>query len=221
MTGFGNIINMVFEKAECRFEKAGCRQNSRHCDAPYGKRLQILMSTAAAVIMAAVCSVSCTKDRLETTYSNQEKKIESFISQQLQKEGVTVAYANGSNRVTLVQGEGDELSEKGTVTFFYAAYTFSGSISASNLFATNHKQTAEDSSWSGSEEAGDFEALTMNLKDDEMLKGLKMGLKGVKGGEECYIIFSGKYGFGNKNFGTVAANSALLYHIWVSSVSNE
>lgn len=209
MTGFRHIFK--------RNEKSLCRC-SRHCISIFNHCS--ITGTAAALLMFAAVLVSCTKDRLKATYSSQENKIESFINQQLQKEGVTVTYANGSDRVTLVQGEGDELAENGTVTFFYAAYTFTGSISASNLFATNHKQTAEDSSWGGSEEAGDFEALTLNLKDDDMIQGLKMGLKGVKGGEECYIIFSGKYGFGNKNFGTVAANSALLYHIWVSSISN-
>lgn len=176
---------------------------------------------AAVLTVLLLCPVSCRKERLEATYAKQEDKIASFINQQLQKEGVTVTYAEGADRVTLVQGEGDELSANGTVTFFYAGYTFNGSISNGNLFATNHEQTAADASWTGSAENGDFEAITMNLKDDAMVKGLKKGLVGVKGGEECYILFSGKYGFGNRNFGTIDANSALLYHIWVSSVSNE
>ena len=45
--------------------------------------------------------------------------------------------------------------------------------------------------------------------------------EGVKAGEECEIIFSGKYGFGNDSFGIIPANSALLYKIWVISISNE
>jgi FKBP-type peptidyl-prolyl cis-trans isomerase len=48
-----------------------------------------------------------------------------------------------------------------------------------------------------------------------------MGLEGVKAGEECEIIFSGKYGFGNKAFGMIPAKSALLYKIWVVSISND
>ena len=54
-----------------------------------------------------------------------------------------------------------------------------------------------------------------------MVTGLRNGLVGVKGGEECYILFSGKYGFGNKQSGTIPANSALVYHVWVESLSNE
>mgnify|MGYP002512817307 CR=1 FL=1 len=40
-------------------------------------------------------------------------------------------------------------------------------------------------------------------------------------GEECEIIFSGKYGFGNDVFGIIPANSALLYKIWVVGVAND
>jgi FKBP-type peptidyl-prolyl cis-trans isomerase len=43
----------------------------------------------------------------------------------------------------------------------------------------------------------------------------------VKGGEECQILFTGKYGFGNKAFGIIPANSALVYKIWVESISND
>ena len=61
----------------------------------------------------------------------------------------------------------------------------------------------------------------LNLGEDELVEGLRNGLRGVRGGEECYILFSGKYGFGKKAFGTIPANSALAYHVWVESVSND
>ena len=35
------------------------------------------------------------------------------------------------------------------------------------------------------------------------------------------ILFSGKFGFGNKMIGIIPANSALAYKIWVISISNE
>lgn len=34
-------------------------------------------------------------------------------------------------------------------------------------------------------------------------------------------MFSGQYAFGDNEFGTIPANSALLYYIWVEAVSNE
>lgn len=51
-----------------------------------------------------------------------------------------------------------------------------------------------------------------------MIEGLRNGLEGVRAGEECYIVFSGKYGYGNKVHGNIPVNSALLYHIRVLSV---
>jgi FKBP-type peptidyl-prolyl cis-trans isomerase len=59
------------------------------------------------------------------------------------------------------------------------------------------------------------------VSEYELIPGLKAGLTGVKGGEECQIFFSGKYGFGNESVGIVPANSALVYKIWVESISND
>ena len=39
-------------------------------------------------------------------------------------------------------------------------------------------------------------------------------------GEECYVLFSGKLGFGSRIVGTIPRNSALAYHLWIKSVSN-
>ena len=59
------------------------------------------------------------------------------------------------------------------------------------------------------------------MEDASLLEGLRKGLLGVQPGEECEIVFSGKYGFGKKSFGMIPANSALLYKIWVAGVAND
>ena len=175
---------------------------------------------AAAFILAISCSTSCMKEKLETTYNKQEDQISKYIDSALSRdESFSATRNNGSNRLTKVQGEGEALEADGTVTFYYAGYIFNGNVTASNLFATNHEISAAEANWTITD--GEFEPLTLNLKDNKLLPGLKDGLKGVKGGEECEIIFSGKYGFGNKTFGIIPANSALLYKIWVISVSND
>jgi FKBP-type peptidyl-prolyl cis-trans isomerase len=61
----------------------------------------------------------------------------------------------------------------------------------------------------------------IKMGETQLLEGLKSGLLGVKGGEHCQILFSGKYGFGNEQFGIIPVNSALLYEIWVEAVSND
>ena len=45
-----------------------------------------------------------------------------------------------------------------------------------------------------------------------------LGLEGVRSGEDSYIIFSGRHGFGKKQVGTVPANAPLCYHIRVEEV---
>lgn len=173
------------------------------------------------VLLAAVMAAACTKQSLESTYSKQEERIDSFIESQLSSvEGSRVVRNGGSNRLVLKEGEGTELEENGTVSFYYAGYTFSGNISPSNMFTTNHEATAAESGWNLADP--DFEVKILDLSEEkDIVEGLRKGLIGVKTGEEGYIVFSGKYGFGKKPTGTIPANSALLYHVWIESVSNK
>lgn len=93
----------------------------------------------------------------------------------------------------------------------------SGSARGLTLFATNHYATAALSGWSLSQ--GDFSPMTVDLGSGDLVEGLQAGLPGVRAGEVCDILFSGRYGLGKKPLGTVPANSALLYRIWVVSIS--
>lgn len=176
---------------------------------------KILLITAVALM-----SCSCIKEKLEVTYNSQETKINSYIENALKRdESYTTVNNNGSNRLTLKAGEGESLNANGNLTFYYAGYVFNGNVSSSSMFATNREASATDAGWNLTDTT--YEPLTVNLEDSDLLPGVKSGLLGVKGGEECEIIFSGKYGFGNKTFGIIPANSALLYKIWVISVSND
>lgn len=177
--------------------------------------------TGIAAALLAMMVASCSKQQLQATYDSQDKRIDSFIQSQLSSSKAIRTYPNGgSNRLVIVEGEGeDSLSTSGTVSFRYAAYTFSGSISNNNLFATNHEQTIADCGWTTLSGLS-TDPVTLELDKADIVEGLRMGLFGVKKGQECYIIFSGKYGFGSKPIGTIPANSALLYHIWVENIEN-
>lgn len=206
----------------------------------------ILISLASMLAM-----VSCVKEKLENTYNSQEDKIDKFIERSRYVKGTVkvasrdpetgeiildqdgepvmkdstvtdtlrVVYNGGSARLVTKEGEGEELCEDGSIAFYYAGYVFNNGINASNLFTTNHAATAAAAGWTITDEQDDI--LTINLAEYELLPGLKNGLEGVRGGEECQIFFSGKYGFGKKASGVVPANSALVYKIWVESISNE
>ena len=175
----------------------------------------IIVTILAA--LAFICS--CTQSKLETTYNNQENKIDSYINGQIEKNQSYRAVRNGGgNRLVTVEGEGEELTPNGYVSFYYAGYTFNGNFSQSGMFVTNHQATAEQAGWNLTD--ADYSLYETNLADAKLIQGLKDGLIGVREGEECEILFSGKYGFGDEDFGIIPANSALLYKIWVVGVAN-
>lgn len=175
-------------------------------------------------IVLIFCFSSCMKEKLELTYTNQEAKIDQYINSNKytdssKTDSLRVVYNGGSTRLVLTEGTGEELNAKGTAAIYYAGYTFNGSKSKANLFITNHEDTAKDAGWTLTDE--NFDVFMIKMGETQLLEGLKSGLLGVKGGEHCQILFSGKYGFGNEQFGIIPVNSALLYEIWVEAVSND
>jgi len=173
------------------------------------KRNTILL---LAVLLAAF---SCAKQQQENYYAGQEAQIEKFVTA---AKGVRTVHNGGATRVIMTEGTtADSLAADGVVSFYYAGYILSGtSVSSANLFDTNNA----DLSWPVSDSTS-FNVLTIKLDEEPLLPGLKSGLTGVKGGEESYILFTGKYGYGNRSSGTIPANASLVYHIWVESISNE
>jgi len=176
----------------------------------------------SACLFAAAILLSCTKESYKETWTKQETYIENFLTnQQNANEDYYVVSNSGSERLVVAEGSGEELAKDGTVSFYYAGYVLTGaSVSNSNLFATNREATADAASWSVTDSTA-YQICTVKLSESGFVEGLKNGLLGVKGGEECYILFSGQYGFGKRALGTIPANSALAYHIWVESISNE
>ncbi len=251
--------------------------------------LKFTRTAAVFAIAAAVLLCSCTKQSLETTFNNQETKIDTyaedvrFIVRELTltvTEGGNGNYSmesvdtiaprvtrnGGATRLSIIEGDGPQLSSKGTATFHYAGYVFSsgpstiqtsyltvsdttgvahtdwlfstpystinasgsaftgatisgsGSSSGLSMFDTNHYLTAMFTGWTLLE--GDDDPLKVSLNDATVVEGLRKGLEGVREGEVCDIVFSGRYGLGKRDKGVVSANSALLYRVWVDSISN-
>lgn len=190
-------------------------------------------------VLIALIAGSCVKEKLETTYKKQETQIDSYLSKNntarrdstiINEDGSTrdttwtdtlkVVYNGGSARLVKTKGRGPALGDDGALSFYYAGYIFKGgSVSSANLFATNHQETAESSNFMITDP--DYSLYKVNLSDNELLEGLRNGLIGVQAGEMCEILFTAKHGYGNRTFGIIPANSALLYKIWVVGVSNE
>ena len=181
---------------------------------------------ASALLLAALVP-ACNKQSVQQAYDKQETYISNFVEAQCKADtNATVTYKDGVVRIVLhdtLQREGllaDTLRSGGTVSFYYAGYTLtSATVSSSGLFATNHKETADRIGWRVNDTTA-FNIKTLTL-DGQLLDGLQRGLEGVRNQDECYILFSGKYGFGSHVQGTIPARSALVYHIWVNSISND
>ena len=178
-----------------------------------------------ALGLSAVLMLACSKQALQTTYDKQETTIDAFVAARLKADTTaTVTRNGGAVRVVMhdtlsVEGD-DSLRRGGTVSFYYAGYTLSGtSVTSANLIATNRRQTATEAGWNLSDTA-QFHIETTVL-DDRLIPGLQDGLEGVQNQDECYILFTGKYGYGKNKQGTIPAKSALVYHIWVESIDNE
>ena len=177
-------------------------------------------------LIISLLASSCVKQQLETVYNKQEDQIDQYITKNMVKDNesggsdtLRVIRNNGSNRLVLKEGIGEELAKDGYVSFYYAGYTFNGSVSSSNLFTTNRLETAAEAGWSAEE--SEYTLYEISLQDADLSPGLKYGLEGVKAGEECEIVFSAKYGYGNKPLGMIPAKTALLYKIWVVGVTND
>lgn len=205
-----------------------------------------MKSKIILIIIACMAAGSCVKDKLEETYSKQETQIDAYITKNMVvkrdsiqiivtpnaedpakndttrvkvewEDTLDVVYNKGAARLVKTEGTGPELKANGAVSFYYAGYVFNSS--PSTLFATNHQETAAGAGFVLTDE--DYAIFEADMTSTRMIEGLKNGLVGVRSGEECEIIFSGKYGFGDEIFGTIPVNSALLYKIWVVGVSNE
>ena len=168
-------------------------------------------------LLIIAVSSACKKEERELAFANQETKIETFVNKCLTDSSATrVEYNGGAVRLVLTEGRDVDLNARGRVTFLYAGYDFTnGSIDQAKMFATNNP----DLTWSVSDSTV-FQPVTVDMSEGSLMKGLQNGLIGVKAGEECYIIFSGKYGLGKNKIGTIPANAPLAFHLWIQNVEN-
>ena len=181
------------------------------------RKIAVIVSAALLALLPA----SCGKKQLETTYDKQESNIQKIVESLTKSNPDAVEdYIDGSVRVTVAQGSGEALEKDGAVSFYYAGYFItSSSLSSSNVFVTNNENFANSIKWRITDSTA-FRISTVNLAEDDIVEGLRNGLVGVKGGDECYVLFSGKHGFGKRKIGIVPERSALAYHLWIKSVSN-
>lgn len=163
------------------------------------------------LVVFASFLISCQKQEQEISVASQEKSIESFVNSQTSSR---IAFNGGVNRVVLEEGAGDTLALGDSLILEYAAYIFNSG--KGSVFATNIPEIAAlagiDISNSGMEDYG------IELGKTTLLNGVELGLRGVKSGEHCYIVFSSRFGYGNKIVGIVPKYSPLIFEVWIKEV---
>ncbi|MBP3203137.1 MAG: hypothetical protein J6M31_05975 [Bacteroidales bacterium] len=180
-------------------------------------------STLIPLMLLAVAAVGCTKQSLKTAYDKQTTYIENFISAQMKTDTSATLTRNGDVcRLILhdtLDARRDSLLPGGKVALYYACYTLtSASVSRSNLVATNREELAAQAGWALSDPSR-YKLDTLTL-GSTLVKGLEAGLAGVQEKDEGYILFTGEYGYGGSQRGTIPARSALVYQIWIQSIDN-
>ena len=181
----------------------------------------------STVILLVLLLAACTKQSLQTTYDKQTTNIESFISAQMSKDAhATRVRSEGAYRLNLhdtldaTLHRKDSLAWGGQVVLYYGCFTLtSASISTANLVATNLRELAQQAKWNLTDESR-YKLDTLTL-DNSLLPGLAAGLAGVQPLDEGYILFTGKYGYGASQKGTIPARSALAYYFWIENINNE
>jgi FKBP-type peptidyl-prolyl cis-trans isomerase len=154
---------------------------------------------------------SCQQQDAATTYSNQEEAIDKYVYSKF--DSSAVHHTNGVTRVTLTKAAAgaDSLEMGDTAYFYWAGYLFSNG--PGTLFSTDDPKV--------STAYADTIPAKVKLGETAMIKGLENGLAGIKKGEESYIIFSGKYGFGSDNVYNITKLSALIYHVRLTDIIKE
>jgi hypothetical protein len=174
--------------------------------------------------LAAAAIAACTKQSLQATFDKQTTYIENFVTARMKADtNATLTRNGGAYRVTLhdtLSPLRDSLQWGQKVSLHYGCYTLtSNSVGASNLVATNLKTLAKQASWALTDTTI-FRPDTLTL-DGSLVTGLADGLLGVQAGDEGFILFTGKYGYGKSERGTIPALSALAYYFWIEEIFNE
>lgn len=178
-------------------------------------------STLILIIGLVAGAAACTKLSLQTTYDKQTTYIENFVSAQMKTDtNATLTRNGGAYRINLhdtLPQERDSLLWGQRVALYYGCFTLtSASLNRSNLVSTNMKDLARLAGW----ELTDTTIFKLDtlLLDKSLLTGFADGLAGVQEEDEGYILFTGQYGYGKTERGTIPALSALVYYFWIDEI---
>lgn len=173
------------------------------------------------LISLVVLASACGKESLKATYDKQTTYIENFVEARLKETPEAVlTRQDGAYRLTMSSTAAEDapaLQWGHRVKLNYGCFLLtSATLSSSNLVSTNIKDLATQAGWTLSDESV-FQPVTLTV-DDSLVPGFASGLVGVKAGDEAYILFTGEYGYGKNERGTIPALSALVYYVQIEQI---
>ncbi|MBR4775199.1 MAG: FKBP-type peptidyl-prolyl cis-trans isomerase [Bacteroidales bacterium] len=173
------------------------------------------------LLISLVVLSACAKQSLKTTYDQQTTYIESFVDARMKETpDAVLTRQDGAYRLTLSSTAAEDapsLQWGHRVKLDYGCFVLSSaSLSSGNLVSTTLKDLATQAGWTLSDESI-FQPVTLTL-DDSLVEGLSRGLTGVKAGDVAYILFTGEYGYGKSERGTIPALSALAYYVQIEEI---
>ena len=171
------------------------------------------------IFIALIAIVACAKDKEAEHVSAQEKiidtywaKIDSTLFEKTIKDEIF--------RIVLVKGDKTQPVEQGSsISFFYmgAILTDKG-LDTLQVFDTNIKKVAERLKLSTAEELEICEAVAGG---GHFISGLEKGLLQMHKGEKALIIFTSKYGYGDKVMNTIPAYSPIIFEVEMKDVKKQ
>ena len=147
-------------------------------------------------ILSAILLLTACESEYQTALAEQEGYIADYI--EANYSDYEVVLNEGVNRIIISEGSGSPAEEGDRISIYCAGYTFGSS---------------------GPQEQFTELDFSFTLGEDSMIEGLEKGLTGVKRGESCIILFSADYGYGNSAVGIVPEATALIFSVYVSSVT--
>ena len=173
--------------------------------------MSVMVRKILFICLAALVAFSCDKEDRKNTYASQEAVIDRYVSSL--SSDYTVVLNQGVPRVIVDQAPSGaaELEKGDSLYIHYSGYVFSNG--KGSLFATNETEVARDNGF-----VTDGKPYGIKFGSSALIKGLALGLEGIREGEHCYIIFSARYGYGNQQMGSIPEMTPLFFEITADKI---
>ena len=183
----------------------------------YAKTGILKRFTQIVLIAAGSLALACAKE--DDAVTSQRSAIESFLDSR----GWEYAEVSGVYRYTINADRPEYESEPqiaygDSVVFDFAAYLFSGSVSATEApYYTNIRSLVEGDTVLNTE-YWSFEPQRVVLGATPMIRGLTYGLQGARESDSLQLFVTSDPAYGSGNTGVVDGDQATRWFVYIEKV---